>query len=135
MELPQEVEGILADVRRQLSFRTDIAINKLRLYDEEGELLVELTEFFSIDPPKKRFGDAHETTRIIVVEDATDLSAHMAAVKSFRYVMIDEAEVETESAPHFPKQIPKISLGRNKKWKIDTTTETFVTEFFTPPGA
>jgi hypothetical protein len=134
MAIPQEVEGSILDALRPLAFRNDVTVEKLNLYNERGNLLIQIDHFWKVERPRKRFGQNFETITFTIIEDATNLSTIMRQVRTLRYVSADEAQVETLSEPHICDKIPEPPLGRNRKWVIDTTLQTAVSEFYTAPG-
>lgn len=134
MALPQEVTGQLLDVRRQLAFRVDVVVNELVFYDAAGDEIGRIDHFWHVENPKTRRDETHETITFIVVEDEEDLTTLMGSVRSLRYISLDEAETPTLSEPHYTKKIPAPPLGKNRRWVITTSQQSFVGEFFTPPG-
>lgn len=134
MAIPQAVSGQLLDVRRQLAFRDDITVTELIFYNAEGEEIDRIDHFWHVENPRTRLNETHETIQFIVVEDDEDLASLMGSVRSLRYVSVDENETPTTSKPHYTKKIPEPPLGKNRRWVISTTLQSFVGEFFTPPG-
>jgi len=134
MALPQEVTGQLLDVRRQLAFRNDVVVNELVFYNVAGEEIERIDHFWHVENPRTRRDETHETITFIVVEDEGDLAEIMGEVRSLRYITLDENETPTLSEAHYTKKIPHPPLGKNRRWVISTTQDSFVGEFFTPPG-
>jgi len=135
MAIPQEVEGAMLDALRPLAFRNDVTVDKLNLYNERGNLLIQIDHFWKVDRPKKRFGQNFETITFTIIEDGSNLSSTMKSVRMLRYVSADEAAAETLSEPHVCDKIPEPPHGRNRKWIIDTTLQTAVSEFYAAPGS
>jgi hypothetical protein len=134
MALPQEVTGQLLDVRRQLAFRSDVTVNELIFYDVAGDEIQRIDHFWHVENPRTRRDETYETITFIVVEDGEDLTDLMGSVRSLRYISVDEDETPTTSEAHYTKKIPEPPLGKNRRWIISTTQQSFVGEFFTPPG-
>jgi len=142
MAIPESVTGALADVSRLLTFRGDVEVNVLVLYDEAGAEITRLDHWWRIEDSRplrhlerpRDSGANSENHWLRITEDGTALDAAMSAVKTVRYEIPDGTTPVPLSDVYTVQVANRPDAGRNREWHLRATKEKFKGRYFRSPA-